>query len=88
VTGAGCRVAVSIVGSVLLEAASGLRSQLGVASLLEREGVAPEDVLDHVQAVFKTIREIVPENSWSHVLGQLPRDWPGALAPVPAPKHH
>ena len=56
--------------------------------IAEREGVAPEDVLDHVQAVFKTIREIVPEKAWSHLLGQLPRDWPDALAPVPAPKHH
>jgi uncharacterized protein (DUF2267 family) len=57
-------------------------------TIADREGVAPEDVLDHVQAVFKTIREIVPEEAWSHLLGQLPRDWPDALAPVPAPKHH
>jgi uncharacterized protein (DUF2267 family) len=56
--------------------------------IADREGVAPEDVLDHVQAVFKTIHEIVPEKAWSHLLGQLPRDWPDALAPVPAPKHH
>jgi uncharacterized protein (DUF2267 family) len=56
--------------------------------IADREGVAPEDVLDHVQAVFKTIREIVPEKAWSHLLGQLPRDWPDALALVPAPKHH
>jgi uncharacterized protein (DUF2267 family) len=57
-------------------------------SIAGREGVAPEDVLDHVLAVFKTIREFVPEKAWSNVLGQLPRDWPDALAPVPAPKHH
>jgi uncharacterized protein (DUF2267 family) len=56
--------------------------------IADREGVAPEDVLDHVQAVFKTIREIVPEKAWSHLLGQLPRDWPDALALVPAPRHH
>jgi uncharacterized protein (DUF2267 family) len=55
-------------------------------SIADREGVASEDVLDHAQAVFKTIREIVPEKAWSHLLGQLPRDWPDALAP--APKHH
>ena len=57
-------------------------------SIADREGVAPEDALDHAQAVFKTIREIVPETTWSHLLNQLPRDWPDALAPVPAPKHH
>lgn len=57
-------------------------------SIAAREGVAPEDVLDHAQAVFKTIHEIVPETAWSHLLNQLPRDWPDALAPVPAPKQH
>jgi uncharacterized protein (DUF2267 family) len=57
-------------------------------SVADREGVAPEDVLDHVQAVFKTIREIVPEKTWSHLLAQLPHDWTDALAPAPAPKHH
>jgi uncharacterized protein (DUF2267 family) len=57
-------------------------------SIADREGVAPEDALDHAQAVFKTIREIVPETAWSHLLDQLPRDWRDALAPVPAPKHH
>lgn len=56
--------------------------------IADREGVAPEDALEHAQAVFKTVREIVPEKAWSHLLGQLPRDWPDALAPVPAPKHH
>jgi hypothetical protein len=28
------------------------------------------------------------EKVWSHLLSQLPRDWPDALAPLPAPKHH
>jgi hypothetical protein len=44
-------------------------------------------VLDHVQAVFKTIRAIVPETAWSHLLGRLPRDWPETLVPTPAPRH-
>ena len=53
--------------------------------IADREGVAREDVPDHAQAVFRTIRA---EKAWSHLLGQLPRDWPEALAPTPAPKHH
>jgi uncharacterized protein (DUF2267 family) len=50
-----------------------------VACVAEREGVPQEAALDHAQAVFRTLREVLAERAWSHLLAELPRGYAEAL---------
>lgn len=45
----------------------------------EREGVSAEEALDHAQAVFTTLREVIPDKEWSDLLAELPRGYSEAL---------
>jgi uncharacterized protein (DUF2267 family) len=51
-----------------------------VAHISDREGVTWEDALDHASAVFRTLREALPEKEWSDMWEQLPRAYSEALA--------
>lgn len=50
-----------------------------VARVAEREGVSTEAALDHAQAVFTTLREVIPDKEWSDLLAELPRGYAEAL---------
>jgi uncharacterized protein (DUF2267 family) len=50
-----------------------------VARVAEREGVATEQALEHAQAIFTTLREVIPDKAWSDVLAELPRGYAEAL---------
>jgi uncharacterized protein (DUF2267 family) len=41
----------------------------------EREGVSAEAALDHAQAVFTTLRDVIPDKEWSDLLAELPRGY-------------
>ena len=50
-----------------------------IARVAEREGVPTETALDHAQAVFTTLREVIPDKEWSDLLAELPRGYTDAL---------
>jgi uncharacterized protein (DUF2267 family) len=50
-----------------------------ISRVAEREGVSTEDALDHAQAVFVTLREVIPDKEWSELLAELPRGYAEAL---------
>jgi uncharacterized protein (DUF2267 family) len=50
-----------------------------IRRVAEREGVATEDALDHAQAVFTTLREVIPDKEWADLLAELPRGYAEAL---------
>jgi uncharacterized protein (DUF2267 family) len=45
----------------------------------EREGATWEDALEHVRAVFATLREALPDKEMSDLIAQLPRGYQEAL---------
>jgi uncharacterized protein (DUF2267 family) len=45
----------------------------------EREGVTAEAALEHAQAVFLTLREVLPDKELSDLLDELPRGYQEAL---------
>jgi uncharacterized protein (DUF2267 family) len=50
-----------------------------ISRVAEREGVSTEDALDHAQAVFITLREVIPDKEWADLLAELPRGYAEAL---------
>jgi uncharacterized protein (DUF2267 family) len=50
-----------------------------VGRIADREGVAWEEALEHVRAVFATLREALPPKEWSDLLDELPRGYQEAL---------
>jgi uncharacterized protein (DUF2267 family) len=50
-----------------------------VTRIAEHEGVSDEQALDHAQAVFTTLREVIPDREWSHLLAELPNAYAEAL---------
>ena len=50
-----------------------------VARVAEREGASREQSLDHLQAVFRTLREVIPDQERSDMLDELPRDYSEVL---------
>ena len=50
-----------------------------IARVAEREGVTDETALEHAQAVFTTLREVIPDKEWSDLLAELPRAYAEVL---------
>jgi uncharacterized protein (DUF2267 family) len=50
-----------------------------VEKVAEREGVTREQALEHAQAVFAGLREVLPERELSDLLDELPRGYQEAL---------
>jgi uncharacterized protein (DUF2267 family) len=50
-----------------------------VRRVAEREGVDYEQALEHARAVFRTLRDVVPDKEFSDLLHQLPRAYQEAL---------
>jgi uncharacterized protein (DUF2267 family) len=50
-----------------------------IARVAEREGVTDDAARDHVQAVFTTLREVIPDKEWSDLLAELPRAYAEVL---------
>jgi uncharacterized protein (DUF2267 family) len=50
-----------------------------IARVAEREGVSDEAALEHAQAVFTTLREVIPDKEWSDLLAELPRAYAEVL---------
>jgi uncharacterized protein (DUF2267 family) len=50
-----------------------------IAHVAEREGVTEDAARDHVQAVFTTLREVIPDKEWSDLLAELPRAYAEVL---------
>jgi uncharacterized protein (DUF2267 family) len=44
-----------------------------VERVADREGLSTEQALDHVRAVFSTLRDALPDKEWSDLLSELPR---------------
>jgi uncharacterized protein (DUF2267 family) len=50
-----------------------------VGRVAEREGVSPDDALEHARAVLTTLREALPGDEVSDLLDELPRSYVEAL---------
>lgn len=50
-----------------------------IARVAEREGATEEAALEHAQAVFTTLHEVIPDKEWSDLLAELPRGYAEAL---------